>query len=335
MIEHIISNVSDLIKILNKLGIPDIGKTRFFRGQADKDWIIEPSIFRNKKLIENEHRIIKDLLTNCPDDFSPNDTLFEKLVKLQHYGCKTRLLDLTSNALVALYFSCVEKSHHHKDGELIILDIPNEHIKYSDSDTVSILTAISVQSNDFNITKCIRNASIHKRLKELSYIASNFNDKNINNFEESGLGKLFNMTKNDYKNLIASGFPGAGQNAFLHSFNEQKEIVALIHDIRADKPSFQPIINSEDLNRILCVKAKLNNARITRQQGCFLLYGMNEDKLSHPPIPEEWFRKAKKQKFIVRNKQNILKELELFGVSTQILFPELEKQAIELVSKYL
>lgn len=48
MIEHIISNVSDLIKILNKLGIPDIGKTRFFRGQADKDWIIEPSIFRNK-----------------------------------------------------------------------------------------------------------------------------------------------------------------------------------------------------------------------------------------------------------------------------------------------
>lgn len=89
------------------------------------------------------------------------------------------------------------------------------------------------------------------------------------------------------------------------------------------------------MNRILCVKAKLNNARITRQQGCFLLYGMNEDKLSHPPIPEEWFRKAKKQKFIVRNKQNILKELELFGVSTQILFPELEKQAIELVSKYL
>lgn len=71
MIEHIISNVSDLIKILNKLGIPDVGKTRFFRGQADKNWIIEPSIFRNKKLIENEHRIIKDLLTNCPDDFSP------------------------------------------------------------------------------------------------------------------------------------------------------------------------------------------------------------------------------------------------------------------------
>ena len=332
MIEHIISNVSDLIKILNKLGIPDIGKTRFFRGQANKDWIIEPSIFRNKKLIENEHRIIKDLLTNCPDDFSPNDTLFEKLVKLQHYGCKTRLLDLTSNALVALYFSCVEKSHHHKDGELIILDIPNEHIKYSDSDTVSILTAISVQPSNFNIKGCVSNASRHKRLKELSYIASQH--KNINDFEESHVGQLLNITKSDYENLVAAGLIGAGQDAFLNSFNEQKEIVALIHDIRADKPSFQPVINSEDLNRILCVKAKLNNARITRQQGCFLLYGMNEDKLSHPPIPEEWFRKAEKQKFIVRNKENILKELELFGVSTQILFPELEKQAIEFVSRY-
>ena len=32
--------------------------------------------------------------------------------------------------------------------------------------------------------------------------------------------------------------------------------------------------------------------------------------------------------------ENIIKELELFGVSTQTLFPELEKQATEIVSKY-
>ena len=165
-IPHEINSVSDLSKILRTLGEPEKGHTRFFRGHGDESWKLLPSIYREDYLIENEDKIIKDTLTYCPDDFLPSDTLFEKLVKLQHYGYSTRLLDLTTNALVALYFASLSyinpetNKEEKKDGEFIILDIPNADIKYSDSDTVTVLSAISLQNvpldiNEGGVLKCM------------------------------------------------------------------------------------------------------------------------------------------------------------------------------------
>ena len=169
-----INSISDLSKILQTLGEPEKGHTRFFRGHADKDWQMLPSIYRETSLIENEDKIIKDALTYCPDDFLPSDTLFEKLVKLQHYGYSTRLLDLTANALVALYFAAWNEQHYKKDGELIILDISDEQIKYGDSDTVSILAAISLQPKPFDLrelkSKVAEEAKIETEIRVLDEI---------------------------------------------------------------------------------------------------------------------------------------------------------------------
>ena len=142
-----INSISDLSRILQKLGEPEKGHTRFFRGHGNAGWQMLPSIYRETYLIENEDKIIKDALTYCPDDFAPGDTLFEKLVKLQHYGYSTRLLDLTTNALVALYFAAWNKKYHDKNGELIIFDIPSKDIKYNNDNAAIILSAISARSN--------------------------------------------------------------------------------------------------------------------------------------------------------------------------------------------
>ncbi|WGE59181.1 FRG domain-containing protein [Actinobacillus equuli] len=139
-----INTIKDLIEFLNNIGEPKYFHTRFFRGHSNKNYQLEPSVYRNTGFIENEDNIIKDAIISNPDEFSYDNGLFGILAKLQHYGYPTRLLDLTKNALVALYFAVINQD---SDGELIIFDIPDEYIKYYDSDTVSILSAISFRNS--------------------------------------------------------------------------------------------------------------------------------------------------------------------------------------------
>lgn len=331
-----ITTISDVVSILKELQQPETGKTRFFRGQADKSWGITPSIYRPDKpnLIKFEDKIIKDAFINCPDNFSASDTLFEKLVKLQHYGYSTRLLDLTANALVALYFACCDTKHHDKDGELIILDIPNEQIKYDDSDTVAILSALSLRPSSFNLLEIkqqtdelVKNkAGQILREKLYNHLKCEYTIQKLTDLQPK-LKELFNHQINLYN----------ADNEFFIEFNKQKEITALLHDIRNDKLSFRDVINPDDLSRVLCVRAKMNNARIVRQQGCFLIYGIDGEKIHHAKIPNDWQRKpSQDEKFIIKaeQKENILQELKSFGISTRILFPELEKQAEEIMAQY-
>jgi len=111
-IDSIAKFISELRKI-NRRGSGEI----FFRGHSDKEYKLEPSIYRNKKLISNEHNLFKEFILRTPSDFLNEKSALEKLVKMQHYGLPTRLLDITSNPLVALFFACYEKGQ--RDGKVL------------------------------------------------------------------------------------------------------------------------------------------------------------------------------------------------------------------------
>lgn len=104
-----IDNLADYTRAITNLRnqILDEGRseTLFFRGQSNISWDIRPSIFR-ESLIGVEDKIIQKAISRVPYEFSNCITSFEVLTKLQHYGLPTRLLDVTMNPLVALYFAC-------------------------------------------------------------------------------------------------------------------------------------------------------------------------------------------------------------------------------------
>lgn len=137
---HFLSSVSSINRYLSLLK----KKTDplFFRGHADPNYILRPSIMRTSHLTQNESKIYHELIINCPADFEKCHSHLEKLVKMQHYGLPTRLLDITRNPLVALYFAC--ESNLESYGELILISPENHEIKYPQSDTVSILASLPV-----------------------------------------------------------------------------------------------------------------------------------------------------------------------------------------------
>jgi hypothetical protein len=92
-----------------------------YRGENNSGWDLKPSVMRDLKP-EAERQIFSELMVESPTEFSGDKSMFEKLVRAQHYGLPTRLLDVSMNPLVALYFACNEKERVNEDGQVIIMD---------------------------------------------------------------------------------------------------------------------------------------------------------------------------------------------------------------------
>lgn len=148
-----INSIEEYLKVIEKY---DFYSEKYFRGQKRQYDDIKPTIARKRGYLENESKIYSDLLKTWPKHFSPLNNPLENLSIIQHYDSPTRLIDLTTNPLIALYFAvedikCV-------DSAIVLLYI-REGRDNSDKHT-RLLSLLATEED-----KCIE--SLKKRFEQI------------------------------------------------------------------------------------------------------------------------------------------------------------------------
>lgn len=124
--------IEDAIEFLTEIdGLAHENKKFIYRGQANKKFGLQASIFRNKYDENKERDIYCKLKKYNYKDFFIKEKLLDELVHMQHYGVHTRLLDWSNNPLIALFFAVTGEKNN--DGKVFMYS-PDEIINFNDDD---------------------------------------------------------------------------------------------------------------------------------------------------------------------------------------------------------
>jgi len=262
----------------------------------------------------------------------------------------------------ALTPSLYRKKHHIRNEELIYREMQrfNDNEFSNDRtafDKLSRMQHYSAPTRLLDISEDILSAIYFaigekENLKEDSYIyVLELNKKKIKYYDSDSVSVVSNISKIPLKKQkslkskesLLSDISKYGD--FKNKFNKQESSKFLIHEIREEKPHFEPIINPKDLTSIQCVRPKLTSHRIKSQKGFFLLFGLNPDD-SKKPIPliknnmllnncniQHPINKIHILKLKSSNIEEMKKDLEKLGIIKPFIYPEIDKVAEYLKGK--
>jgi hypothetical protein len=244
----------------------------FYRGtpQIYRDTVHIPGIYYLKNYIKDEDKIFREMLSFFPEEMLTLKSTVERLIFMQHYRIPTRIMDISRNPLIGLFFACfadVDKESSKKAGIVYLYTVPKGKIKYCDSDAVSIIA---------NICKCPYDFSVRD---------------------------IYHLERDE--------------------FNNEERIQHLIHEIGEEKPYFHPVVEKENINSVVCLRPRMNNPRIIRQDGYFFLFGIDYDKKNCAKLDPDWIQD---RKFIIPHeaKKKILHELDALNINEAFVYPDYE-----------
>jgi len=262
-----------------------------YRGQQSDGFELKPLIAREDKYFKHEKEMIQKVISYQSDEFSGLN-YFDTLVKMQHYGLPTRLMDFTKNPLIALFFASeYSEKTQDENGEILFYKCDRHPFFTSENISIDIVASFSqinvnlieIRFSDLLHDYCHNNNILAQKCNtlktyftgDLKYAEGNFID------EVKACLKIPHYVLTSLTNERIKRQSGA----FLLFPNE-------ISNFNED--SVKPLSNDfYILNNIKDFKS-----RISEQMGCKIVIQKN-------------------------SKESIIKKLDEIGINRMFLFPDL------------
>ena len=152
--EEVVSSYEELVEVIDQIQTKANQKKRQFvwRGQVNAEWALHSSLYRRLKLTKNknpneeelsaaEKEILKKLhqwgLHNTQG--RGRLSILNQLAMLQHFDSPTRLIDVSFNAWISVFFAVeqqwknTEESHQDADGRIFVFDVTDRIINENNS----------------------------------------------------------------------------------------------------------------------------------------------------------------------------------------------------------
>lgn len=357
-----IESVSQYMQVLTEITKSKVGYEVFYRGHKNTAYSLIPSIFRSLKWRHKERTMFNEMERLCPKSFEGMNTLLDRMVEMQHYELPTRLLDISSNALVALLFACDIEKAEKEDGEVLLLFCHNANLCFGHSDKVTLLTAASQMNYseqkllyDISDLFCYISCKL-SRLTEKEYIEKlsiileiEPEEFDENNYKANKISVLDNVSTYfrmktateliQMKNKVVQIGETrqewqTGEKDEIHKlFNGLEIVKRLVRQVQREKPYFENRIIPTDLVGFLFVKPAMLNQRIVKQSGAFMISGlMPEDSGGILKIINKYRNNhhVERRPVIIipaSLKNELMGQLSICDLHQATIYPEIDKVA--------
>lgn len=353
-----VKNVSDFLAIINAIEDCD---SLVYRGMQNLNWKLEPSLCRNHHYIAGiEHKMIEEFLCSRPKEFEGLNGSFNIVAKMQHYGLPTRLLDFTTNPLVALYFACeqsVNKDINETVGRVVcgkasfkkpwicnflcnlhnyryhsqFLNVLNENdIAFVDY-YYNALESTPIYAKPFNINQRIINQSGIFMIfpNHIEDVYASFVANGANKYGCNGIFTYEDEVEDNYKQI--KDYENVLDTHANESFYEANQITGCIKQFYLTRESAEKIIKmylSDDIYKTGISEERIKTLKNTLW--CRLVLKGSLHLLDKEVLEKKFFSILIEPDV----KKNILAELRRIGIDIAFIYPELEYTARRIKERY-